>query len=110
MPKLPEVQQLFTSDSSGGRIKSAEKRKYHIDLDPTLASTRAKSRKVEDAVSALLSVSSTVKDEIKKSTNVEVSGKESNCEFVSIPEEYDITDEDLDVEETNEAPSMLIVS
>ena len=68
MPKLPDVEQLFTSDSSSRRINSAEKRKYHIEPDSALASTRIESRKVEDAASMLLSISSIVRDEITKSS------------------------------------------
>lgn len=72
MPRLSEVERLFTSDSAGGRTKSSAKRKYHLQSDLTLASTRTKSRKVEDAASALLSVASIAREEGKHETSVSV--------------------------------------
>ena len=106
MPKLTELERLFTSDSSAGRVKSAEKRKYHARPDSPHASTRSKSRKVADACSALLSVSAISRDDIMKSTSEEINNKKGNEEykqsFVTVPNEYDIHDKDLVPEEINE--------
>ena len=106
MPNLTEVERLFTSESSGRKVKSSEKRKYHVEPDSTLTSTRMKSRKAKDPAIVLLSVSSIARYEISKNRKEEDGGnetpKECTLNFVNIPEEFDIADEDLFVEEKNE--------
>ena len=101
MPRLTEVDKLSTSDSSGGRIKSSAKRKYHVTNCFTVGSTRSKSRRVEDAVSGLLSVSEAVRENgttiSQEGTNEFPNKKETEevtQEFAYLPDDFDITEED----------------
>ena len=100
MPKLTEVERLFTSDSYGGRVKSAEKRKYHQETQLTIASTRAKTRKMEGAASALISVSNFVRDDIAHCSEQEFP-EECTEEFLEIPDDLDVSDKDLVPNETD---------
>ena len=56
MPRLTEVEKLATSDSSGGRVKTPQKRKYHTFTGSSPARTRGQSRKVRIASAALLEI------------------------------------------------------
>ena len=56
MPRLTEVEKLATSDSSGGRVKTPQKRKYHTFTGSSPARTRGQSRKVKIASAALLEI------------------------------------------------------
>ena len=95
MPKLTEVQRLFTSDSSDGRVKTKEKRKYHQGSDLTPDSTTAKSRKVEDAATTLLSVSSIVRNKRRHENTTKEVPEEFTRAFVQLPYEFMSADDDL---------------
>ena len=54
MPRLSEIDKLTTSDSSGGRVKSAQKRKYTLLSDSSPARTRGETKQLSIASAALL--------------------------------------------------------
>ena len=85
MPKLSEVEKLSTTDSSGGRIKSSQSRRYMIANPVLHGKTRAQAKDMIDVSTILQELSGT--NTANSNATEENRTNEKDLNFLDIPED-----------------------